>query len=126
MWAIMLRKNKTGRPEGVLSHTNYSDEQLVVLQKLIGIVDSLYLETAGFLDNGDNQQHWYNRGYANGIVLQLGNLGYADWVEDNVVPDPEDIIAGHEFWAWGKAYQHGMETGMKETTDVIDPVDTNE
>ena len=96
------------------------------MQKLIRIVDRLYQETAGFLDNGDNQQHWYNRGYANGIVCQLTDYGYRSYVEENIVPDAEDIIHGHELWAWGKAYQHGMQVGMQETTDVIDPVKTDE
>jgi hypothetical protein len=104
-----------------MTQYEYSEEQEVMLKKLIGIVESLYLETAGFLENGDNQQHWYNRGYANGIVKQLSDLGYRDYVENNTVPDAEDIIAGHEFWAWGKAYQHGFEVGMKETTDVMGP-----
>lgn len=105
---------------------NYNEEQQAVLQRLVRIVDQLYQETAGFLENGDNQQHWYNRGYANGIVHQLGDFGYQAYVEDNIVPDAEDIIAGHEFWAWGKAYQHGKEMGMKETTDVIGPVQNDE
>jgi len=100
---------------------DYTEEQQAILQKLIGIVESLYEETSGFLENGDNQQHWYNRGYANGIVQQLSKLGYREYVEDNTVPDAEDIIAGHEFWVWGKAYQHGLQVGMKETTDVIGP-----
>ena len=99
----------------------YNEEQLATLGRLLGIVEQLYLETAGFLDNGDNQQHWYNRGYANGIIRQLTEYGYRAYVEQNTVPDAEDVISGHEFWAWGKAYQHGMEMGMKETTDVIGP-----
>ncbi len=102
-----------------MNESIYSDEQLATLQRLINIVDRLYLETAGFLENGDNQQHWYNRGYANGVVEQLSRLGYRGYVEDNIVPDPDNIIEGHEFWDWGKAYQHGMEMGMKETLDVI-------
>ena len=99
----------------------YTEEQRVVLQRLINIVEQLYQETAGFLDNGDNQQHWYNRGYANGIIHQLSAYGYRPFVEESTVPDPEDIIAGHELLAWGKAYQHGLDMGMKETTDVIGP-----
>ena len=107
-----------------MSQAGYNEEQQATLQKLIHIVDTLYLETAGFLEDGDNQQHWYNRGYANGIVEQLSGLGYRTYVEDNIVPDAKDVIAGHEFWAWGKAYQHGKEVGMKETTDVIGPAES--
>ena len=100
----------------------YDEMQIAALEKLIGIVDSLYLEPAGFQESGDNQQHWYNRGYANGIIQQLGDYGYRDYVEDNIVPDADDVIAGQEFWAWGKAYLHGREVGMKETTEIIGPV----
>ena len=102
-----------------MSDEVYNEEQLVTLQRLLGIVERLYEETAGFQENGDNQQHWYNRGYANGIVEQLGQLGYRDYIERHTVPDPPDIIVGHEIWAWGKAYIHGIEVGKKETSEVI-------
>ncbi len=98
-----------------------SEEQLVTLRRLLSITERLHLETVGFLNNGDNQQLWYNRGYANGIVEQLTRLGYRTFVEDNIVPDPDNIIEGHEFWAWGKAYRHGMAMGMKETLGIIGP-----
>lgn len=101
------------------------EEQQATLRRLLNITERLYLETAGFLGQGDDQQLWYNRGYANGIVEQLTRLGYRALVEDNIVPDPDDIIAGHEFLAWGKAYQHGMEMGMKETLDIIGPVQSH-
>ena len=110
----------------MMTYFDYTEEQLAVLQRLINIVEHLYLETAGFLDNGDNQQHWYNRGYANGIIQQLDDFGYRRYVETNTVPDPDDIITGHEFMAWGKAYRHGMEMGMKETRDVIGPAANND
>lgn len=97
------------------------DRKLATLQKLLNISNRLYEETAGFLENGDNQQHWYNRGYANGIIQQLTRLGYRAYVEQHIIPDPDDLIAGHEFWAWGRAYQHGVEMGMKETAEVIGP-----
>lgn len=100
----------------------YRPEQLQMLQRLLAIVDRLYTETAGFQENGDEQQHWYNRGYANGIIKQLRVLGYRTYVEDNIVPDAQDIIEGQEFWAWGKAYQHGIDMGKKETSDVIQAV----
>ena len=124
MWAMMRPGDGTGRPEGQKSLA-YNEEQQAVLDRLMRIVDGLYLETAGFLHDGDNQQHWYNRGYANGIVQQLTDYGYRGYVEASIVPDPDDIIAGHEFWAWGKAYQHGKDMGMKETTDVIGPAESH-
>ncbi len=106
-----------------MAQLNYTDAQVATLQRLLSIVERLYLETAGFLDDGENQQHWYNRGYANGIISQLSQLGYRAYVEENTVPDADNVIEGHEFWAWGKAYQHGHETGMKETLDVIGPAE---
>ena len=100
---------------------NYREEQIATLTKLLGIVENLYLETEGFLKNGDNQQHWYNRGYANGIIQRLHDYGYRDYVEEYILPDSDDIIAGQEFWAWGKAYLHGRDVGMKETAEIIQP-----
>ena len=108
-----------------MDDAGYIEERSAVLQRLLNVVDRLYLETAGFLEHGDNQQHWYNRGYANGIVRKLSQLGYRACIKDRLVPDAEDIIAGHEFWAWGKAYLHGIKMGMKETADVIGPAATH-
>ncbi len=93
----------------------------VTLDRLLAIVERLYIETAGFQDNGDNQQHWYNRGYANGIVSQLSELGFRAEVEATLIADADNIIEGQEFWAWGKAYLHGVEVGRKETVEVMQP-----
>ena len=123
MKPIRKRNSETGAlrvepmMDGEMTH-----EQKATLDRLLAIIERLYLETAGFQENGDNQQHWYNRGYANGIVMQLDELGYRTHVEDQLIPDAYDIIAGQEFWAWGKAYQHGMEMGKKETMEVIEPL----
>lgn len=103
----------------LMMHKTYTQEQLATLDRLLSLVERLYVETAGFQENGDNQQHWYNRGYANGIVEQLGRLGYGDYVEQHTVTDPPDVISGHEYWAWGKAYLHGVEVGKEETSEVI-------
>ena len=101
---------------------NYTEEQQERLKQLVALIERLYEETAGFQENGDNQQHWYNRGYANGIIEQLTLLGYRDYIEQHTVPDSADIIEGQEFWAWGKAYEHGIEMGKKETGEIIEPM----
>jgi len=97
------------------------EDPQATLERLLALVERLYAETAGFLENGDNQQHWYNRGYANGIVSQLGELGYRAEVTAALTVDADDIIEGQEFWAWGRAYLHGMEVGRKETMEVMPP-----
>jgi hypothetical protein len=92
-----------------------SDPQ--ILHQLNELVARLYAETDGFADNPGDAQLWYNRGYANGMVRALIELGQGETV--TVAPDPEDIVAGQEMLAWGKAYLHGMETGYRETFEVL-------
>jgi len=75
------------------------ENKQATMDRLLAIVERLYIETAGFLENGDDQQHWYNRGYANGIVSKLGELGYRAEVDAALIVDAEDIMEGQEFWA---------------------------
>jgi hypothetical protein len=96
-------------------------EQAEMLERLFPILQRLYNETEGFLDHPENQQHWYNRGYANGMVAAMTELGFADWLDERMQVDAVDIIAGHEALAWGQAYNHGVEMGHKETFEVIGP-----
>lgn len=98
-----------------------AQQQQAVLDRLLDLVDRLYLESAGFLDKVEDQQLWYNRGYANGIIQQLNTMGYRDIVDDQIIADPVDILQGHEWMPWGKAYRHGVEVGSRETTEVIAP-----
>ena len=92
-----------------------------LLDQLTGIVISLQEETHDFLDQGDEQQLWYNRGYANGIVAALDDLGYSEYIDSRINRDPDDLISGHDALPWGKAYHHGLEMGEKETREVIGP-----
>jgi hypothetical protein len=98
-----------------------SNQEQAMLDRLFPILQRLYDETREFLDHPENQQHWYNRGYANGMVAALIELGYGEWLQTQLQVDAVDIIAGHEALAWGKAYQHGWETGKNETHEVIGP-----
>jgi hypothetical protein len=90
-----------------------------ILRQLLELLARLYDETDGFADNPGDAQLWYNRGYANGMVKALSALGQSDAVLRRITPDPEDVIAGHEVMAWGKAYLHGAETGYRETFEVV-------
>jgi len=93
-----------------------------VLEQLINVVTELHNESSDFLNQADDQQQWYNRGYANGVVHALDELGYAEYLDEKLNRDPADILQGHELMPWGKAYQHGFEMGDKETREVIGPL----
>lgn len=90
-----------------------------IVRQLLDLLAGLYHETAGFADNPGDAQLWYNRGYANGMVKALYQLKQAEAVTRRIHPDPDDIIAGHEVMAWGRAYLHGMETGYRETFEIL-------
>lgn len=92
-----------------------------VLDQLIQVVQDLHDETRDFLNQAEEQQLWYNRGYANGVVHAIDVLGYGAYLDDRLTRDPDDLIQGHELMPWGKAYQHGFEMGEKETREVIGP-----
>ncbi len=90
-----------------------------ILNQLVDLIARLYDETTGFADNPGDAQLWYNRGYANGMVKALAEMGQADLVAARVARDPAGVNAGHEVMAWGKAYQHGEDTGYRETFEVL-------
>ena len=95
--------------------------QRALLGKLIGLIRELYAESAGFIDRPEDQQGWYNRGYANGMIAALDGLGYGELLDAELGRDPTDIISGFETFDWGRAYRHGLETGERETREVIGP-----
>ena len=90
-----------------------------ILSQLLDLIARLYDETDGFADNPGDAQLWYNRGYANGMVKALSELGQGEQVTERITPDAADVIAGQEVMAWGKAYQHGLETGHRETFEIL-------
>ncbi len=104
---------------GVLGFRVMSQDQDVLLSKLFALIRRLYADTEDMLDNPTEQQLWYDRGYANGMVQALRKLGYGERLQGQLQPDPEDLIAGHEPLVWGKAYVHGLEVGMRETHEVL-------
>ncbi len=98
-----------------------------LLDELLAIAERLYQETEGFLDRPEDQQLWYNRGYANGMLHTLHALGYAPYFGTRMQdPDAKDLIAGHELMPWGRAWQHGFEMGERETREVLAPAPGHE
>jgi hypothetical protein len=90
-----------------------------ILPQLLALIGELYEDTVGFTERTDDAQLWYNRGYANGMVEVLGELGFRRQVESLIDPDADNVIAGHELLPWGKAYAHGREMGHRETREVM-------
>lgn len=91
------------------------------LDQLIDLANRLKTEAPDFLEHPEEQQEWYNRGYANGIVRALNELGYEEYIDGRASEDAEDLLSEHRMLSWGQAYQHGMEMGEKETREVISP-----
>tara|TARA_Y100001935_G_scaffold223408_1_gene198810 strand:+ start:42477 stop:42773 length:297 start_codon:yes stop_codon:yes gene_type:complete len=88
-----------------------------LLDQLISLVHELRKESESYLEEQQDAQKWYNRGYANGIVLGLQEiLGKGILIE--IKPDNKENFAGQEIMAWGKAYLHGEEMGKKETYEI--------
>lgn len=94
--------------------TELPDELLI---QLLDLIDRLRSETADFLDNPGDQQLWYDRGYANGMVIALQRLGQTARLGERV-PDAEADLQGHVAMAWGKAYRHGESRGDAETYEI--------
>jgi hypothetical protein len=88
-----------------------------LLDQLLDLIDRLRGETEDFLDRPGDQQLWYNRGYANGMVSALLRLGVAGSLAPRVPDDPE-AIAAQLTMPWGKAYRHGEEMSSRETFEI--------
>lgn len=91
-----------------------------VLAQLLELICDLYDGSEGFAERTDDAQLWYNRGYANGVIHALRDLGYGRQISASLDPDAQDLISGQEILPWGKAYGHGWEMGRKETYEVME------
>lgn len=91
------------------------------LERLLALIERLQAETEGFFDQPEQEQLWYNRGYANGMIGALQALGYADDIAGRAQADAPDLLVGCELLTWGRAYLHGQETGELETHEVLSP-----
>ena len=88
-----------------------------VLVQLLDLIDRLREQTAGFLENPADQQLWYDRGYANGMVLALQRMGQQARLDERR-PDDRSAFSAQLPLAWGKAYLHGEQRGSDETHEI--------
>ena len=88
-----------------------------VINKLVSLVERLYMESEDYMDNPSDAQLWYNRGYANGVVAFLQANGFAEQLSGMQL-DPSDLYKGDVVMAWHKAYHHGFEMGERESAEV--------
>ena len=88
-----------------------------IIDKLANLVERLYQESEDYANDLSDGQLWYNRGYANGIVVFLRTEGYADKI-NHLNLDAENLFHGEQVMEWHKAYHHGFEMGLKESEEV--------
>lgn len=88
-----------------------------LLDQLLDLIDRLRRDSDGFLNEPGDQQRWYDRGYANGMVRALTHLGHAEQLGGRALDDP-DALAAHRALPWGKAYRHGETMGERETHEI--------
>lgn len=88
-----------------------------VINKLVELVERLYGETEGYIDNPSDAQIWYNRGYANGVAAFLQAQGFADKL-DGLSLDAAGLHDNERIMEWQKAYHHGFEMGERESAEV--------
>jgi hypothetical protein len=90
-----------------------------IFQRLLQLVQDLYTETESLTESDGELQLWYNRGYADGMVVAMQSSGYQAQLEAAGVVIDKALISGQEFLPWGKAYRHGFEMGEKETGEAL-------
>jgi len=94
-----------------------------LLSQLLDLVDRLRRDTDDFLDQPSDQQAWYNRGYANGMLLALQGLNLAAELGGRR-PDDASLLGAHLAMPWGRAYRHGQEMGSRETDEITGSLNT--
>jgi len=88
-----------------------------LLDQLCELAQRLRSESEDFLEQHQDAQLWYNRGYANGMLLGLAEL-LGEQLPCGLQADDPTLLQGHEVMAWGKAYRHGESMGRKETFEI--------
>ena len=92
-----------------------------LLPRLIDLILRLRADTAGYQDTPDDPQRWYDRGYADGMLAALSELGHEAALPPDLAGDLDPgAAAADRLTPWGRAYAHGMEMGSKETREVLE------
>ena len=94
-------------------------QKAAVLQRLLQLVAELYDECGQLSTEDEDLQSWYNRGYADGMVKALTQLGFGRELADLIPAEPLSLSDAECFLPWGKAHTHGLEMGERETLDVL-------
>lgn len=92
-----------------------------LLQRLLRLMGKLYAESEDYFDHPEQEQLWYNRGYADGMRQALHDLGYAEDIPAQLSSGPRPLSSGFEVLSWGRAYLHGQAMGGRETREVLAP-----
>jgi hypothetical protein len=95
-----------------------------ILIQLLQLLRDLYGETRGFLDRPDDAQLWYNRGYADGMIQAMRDLGYGSELPPELLLEIDGetggLVAQQALTPWGRAHAHGLEIGRRETFEVLE------
>ena len=89
-----------------------------VVARLADLANELMQTSAQFLEQPNDLQLWYNRGYANGILNAFTQAGIT--IEGLAHPDPDSQWAEHRFMAWGQAFIHGQTKGHNEAREILE------
>jgi Holliday junction resolvasome RuvABC DNA-binding subunit len=91
-----------------------------LFRRLLPVVVELYQETAELSLGDGDLQLWYNRGYADGMVSALQQLGFSGELEAERIVTSVQLEDSEAFLPWGKAYRHGLDMGERETLEAIE------
>lgn len=94
-------------------------QKSIILEKLFGLIIRLQSESENFLERQGDLQQWYNRGYADGMLKGLQELGCCEQIPAGVRTDAADAVAGCRWLPWGRAYHHGSEKGRREAHEAL-------
>jgi hypothetical protein len=61
-----------------------SAPRAALLERLLLILARLHTESEGYFDHPEQEQLWYNRGYADGMLQALRDLGYAAAIQGRI------------------------------------------
>ena len=88
-----------------------------LVSQLSDLIGQFRADSQGFLENPQDVQQWYNRGYANGMVRGLSAVMGERLPEALALDDPAPLQT-HAATDWGKAYRHGESVGEKELYEM--------
>ncbi|MGU9977224.1 MAG: hypothetical protein ACNYNY_00810 [Candidatus Oxydemutatoraceae bacterium WSBS_2016_MAG_OTU14] len=95
-----------------------NQQKAFLVEKMSTLLHKLDEESAAWLDEPENHQLWYDRGYADGIAKALQELGWAEQSKQYAIVSEKEF-AQHRWMPWGKAYLHGNEKGYEETYEIL-------